>query len=107
MLKRVLYVSIFAFLFGTSVSAALTNITDYYTYGVSYFQKGDYQNARVAFETFLKNYPNNENARYYLAQCYIRLNKIGDARTEYNKIIMQNKKQRHLCFLFCFLLSFF
>ncbi len=60
---------------------------DRYTLGVQAYKKGDYENAVINFEYVIKNNSKNVNARYYLAQVYLRQNRVSDAKNQYNRII--------------------
>lgn len=61
---------------------------DYYFVGVDAFKKGVYDKAAVNLEHAIRINPKNVNARYYLAQTYLMQNRIFDAKTQYNRIII-------------------
>lgn len=60
---------------------------DYYTVGIDAFKKGSYEKATSNLEHAVRNSPKNVNARYYLAQTYLRQNRISDATDQYSRII--------------------
>lgn len=61
---------------------------DYFAVGIDCFKKGDYQRAAKSLETAVRINPLNVNARYYLAQAYIKQKKIAEAQDQYNRIII-------------------
>lgn len=61
---------------------------DYYAVGVDAFKKGNFDKAGSNFERVVRINPRNVNARYYLAQVYLRENRISDATDQYNRIIL-------------------
>lgn len=61
---------------------------DYYAIGVDAFNKGAFDKAESNFEHAVKINPRNVNARYYLAQVYLRENRISEATAQYNRIII-------------------
>lgn len=61
---------------------------DYYAVGVDAFKKGSFSQAETNFEHAVRINPRNVNARYYLAQVYLKENKISDATEQYNRIIL-------------------
>lgn len=61
---------------------------DYCAVGIDYFKKGNYDKAIYNLEKAVKNFPQNVNARYYLAQCYILRKRNSDALNQYNRIIL-------------------
>jgi TolA-binding protein len=55
-----------------------------------------YQKAIESFSNYLKQYPNNglsNDARFYMAESYYRLNDISNARNNYMSVIRENKSQ--------------
>lgn len=80
-------------LLNNSFANAKTNKTysykgDYYAVGVDAFNKGYFDKAGANFEHAVKLNPRNVNARYYLAQVYLRENRITDATEQYHRIII-------------------
>lgn len=63
---------------------------DYYEIGKQFYKKGDYKQAETAFNYAINENPYNTKYRYYLAQTYIRLNKVNEAQEEYEKILSIN-----------------
>lgn len=61
---------------------------DYYAVGLDAFNKGAFDKAESNFEHVVKVNPKNVNARYYLAQVYLRENRISEATEQYNRIII-------------------
>lgn len=61
---------------------------DYYSVGVDCFKKGLYDKAGLSFERAIRINPRNVNARYYLAQTYLLQNRVGDAKNQYDRIIL-------------------
>ncbi|MCQ2789383.1 MAG: tetratricopeptide repeat protein [bacterium] len=80
-MKKFLLIFIIMFI-GTGALAV-----DRYALGVQEYKKGDFENAAINFEYVIKNNSKNVNARYYLAQVYLRQNRISDAKNQYNRII--------------------
>lgn len=82
-MKKILFGFIFICVFSSNVFAA-----DYFFVGVDCFNKGVYDKAASNLEHAVKINPKNVNARYYLAQVYLKQNRINDAKTQYDKIIV-------------------
>lgn len=79
--------------FNNSFANAKTNKSysykgDYYAVGVDAFNKGYFDQAGSNFEHAINLNPKNVNARYYLAQVYLRENRISDATEQYHRIII-------------------
>lgn len=68
--------------------AVKTSAGDYYSVGVDAFKKGAYDNAASNLEHAIRINPKNVNARYYLAQAYLRQNRICEATSQYDRIIL-------------------
>ena len=56
------------------------SVKDPYTTGISYFAKGEYEQAILEFEKSIESDPNHTDSYYYLGQCYLQWGII-----EYNK----------------------
>lgn len=61
---------------------------DYYFVGVDCFNKGLYDKAAKNLEVAIRINPNNVNARYYLAQAYLKQKRIFDAKNQYDRILI-------------------
>lgn len=61
---------------------------DYYSVGVDAFNKGAYDKAGSNLEHAVRINPRSVNARYYLAQTYLKQNQISNAIVQYNRIIL-------------------
>lgn len=61
---------------------------DYYFSGINSFNKGSYEKAAANFEYVIKINPKNVDARYYLAQTYLKQKRIDDAKNQYNRILI-------------------
>ena len=64
------------------------NCADYYSVGVDCYKKGYIDKALHNFEQTVKITPNNVNARYYLAQCYLLKGRSDDAKNQYARILI-------------------
>lgn len=60
---------------------------DYYFVGVDAFNKGVYAHAAANLEHAIRISPQNVNARYYLAQVYLKQKRNSDAVEQYKRII--------------------
>lgn len=67
-----------------------TNVrsADFYSAGVDAFKKEQYSQAASNLEHAIRISPKNVNARYYLAQVYIKQNRLSEAKEQYNRIII-------------------
>lgn len=72
----------------TLILSAKVFANDYYFIGVDAFNKGCYDAASSNLEHSIRINPKNVNARYYLAQCYLKQKRISDAADQYNRIII-------------------
>jgi tetratricopeptide (TPR) repeat protein len=88
------FIFIILFTYLSNTAYAMTKVKnhslagDYYAVGVDAFSKGCYDKAEANFEHAIKINPKNVNARYYLAQVYLKQKMISDAIKQYNKIII-------------------
>ncbi|HNW25413.1 MAG TPA: tetratricopeptide repeat protein [Candidatus Gastranaerophilaceae bacterium] len=82
-MKKILLSLVFIFVFCPRVFSG-----DYCAVGVDHFKKGNYEKAMYNLEKAVKASPQNVNARYYLAQCYILQKRNSDALNQYNRIIL-------------------
>ncbi len=60
-----------------------------YSAAYQIFQEGHYDKARIEFQNFLENYPNNEysdNAQFWIGECYFFEQKYDAAILEYEKV---------------------
>lgn len=69
------------------VFGAKTFAADYYFTGINEFKKGAYDKAAYNLERAVKINSKNVNARYYLAQTYLKQNRIEEAKEQYKRII--------------------
>ena len=67
--------------------ASVSLAADYYSVGVDAFKKGAYKKACSNLEHAIRINPKNVNARYYLAQIYLKQNQIADAVAQYSRIV--------------------
>ena len=81
-MKKIFLCFILATVLAIKVEAA-----DYYFVGVDAFNKGVYDKAAANLEHAIRISPQNVNARYYLAQVYLKQKRNSDALEEYNRII--------------------
>lgn len=82
-MKKILLSVIIMLAFTSSGFAA-----EYYLVGVDAFNKGIYDKACANLEHAVKISPKNVNARYYLAQAYLKQNRLNDAVNQYNRIVL-------------------
>ncbi|MFA7658819.1 MAG: tetratricopeptide repeat protein [Candidatus Gastranaerophilaceae bacterium] len=82
-MKKIFLSLFFIFVFSAKVFAA-----DYYFVGADAFKKGAYDKAAANLEHAVRISPKNVNARYYLAQTYLRQKRNSDAIEQYNRIIL-------------------
>lgn len=82
-MKKIFPVFVLIFVFSTKIFAA-----DYYSAGVDAFNKGGYESAASNLEHAIRITPKNVNARYYLAQVYLKQNRIDEAKEQYSRIIV-------------------
>jgi tetratricopeptide (TPR) repeat protein len=67
---------------------ASVHASDYYLAGINSFNSGAYQKATLNLEHAIKINHKNVNARYYLAQSYLKLHRVEDAKQQYKRIIL-------------------
>ncbi len=60
---------------------------DSYQVGLSLYAQGDYLTASRYFLQAVGENQNNPNAHYYLADSYLKLNRLSEAQAEYQKIL--------------------
>ena len=82
-MKKIFLGFVFIILFTAQAFGA-----DYYFVGVDAFKKGCYDKAIANLEHATRINPKNVNARYYLAQSYLKYKRISDAAEQYNRIIL-------------------
>lgn len=82
-MKKIVLSIVFV-LFFASVSFA----ADYYSVGVDAFKKGAYDKACSNLSHAIRINPKNVDARYYLAQVYLKQNQTAEAVAQYNRIIL-------------------
>lgn len=82
-MKKIFLSLVFGLIFVPKVFAG-----DYYFVGVDAFNKGCYDKASANLEHAIKINPKNVNARYYLAQAYLKQKRISDATQQYSRIII-------------------
>lgn len=81
-MKKILLILILV-LISSKVFAA-----DFYLVGVDAFKKGAYEKAASNFEHAIRINSKNVNARYYLAQTYIKQKRVFEAKAQYNRILI-------------------
>ncbi len=79
--------SFFLILILSFAFCAKTFAADYYFTGVDAFKKGVYDKAASNLEHAVRINSKNVNARYYLAQTYLKQNRIEEAKEQYKRII--------------------
>lgn len=70
------------------LSCARVFAADYYLVGVDAFKKGVYDKAASNLEHAVRINSKNVNARYYLAQIYLKQNRVFDAKEQYGRIML-------------------
>lgn len=60
---------------------------DYLKQGNDYYKKGNYKNAALLFEHCVRQSPKDLKARYHLANTYLKLNKLAQAKAQYDYCI--------------------
>ncbi|MEM0951352.1 MAG: tetratricopeptide repeat protein [Cyanobacteria bacterium P01_H01_bin.74] len=60
---------------------------NFYQTGLSHYSKGHYKEAIIGFNQALSQNPSNTNTRYYLADSYLKLNRLNLAENQYRTII--------------------
>lgn len=63
---------------------------DYYDFGKSAYQSGDYRSAKINFAKALSKEPANPSYRYYYAHTLLKLGDVRSASVEYNNILSIN-----------------
>lgn len=82
-MKKILLSMVLISMFSTRAWGA-----DYFYSGVNCFNKGSYEKAAANLEYVIKINPKNVDARYYLAQTYLKQKRIDDAKNQYNRILI-------------------
>lgn len=69
----------------------LENPTVYFYYGITFFEKQNFEEAIVQFDKALKIYPNFSDVEYYKAACLAKLNYKNEVDDLYNKSLNDYK----------------
>ncbi len=59
-----------------------------YSIGLQFYGAGDYTSAAQYFEQAVRNDVRNPDAHYYLADSYMKMSRLRDARTEYQETLI-------------------
>lgn len=70
------------------LTSAKVFAADYYLVGIDAFKKGVYDKAESNLVHAVRINYKNVNARYYLAQTYLKQNRIFEAEEQYNRIML-------------------
>lgn len=96
-MKKIFWCLFFALILSTDITvgvasakvASAGNLSgNYYYIGIDAFKKGAYDSACSNLEHAVRISPKNVNARYYLAQVYLKQKRTADAQCQYNRIIL-------------------